>query len=214
MGTDVVWTGRPDKHRAIVRAANLVFGRDGFARATVDAIAREAGVSKKTIYNHFDDKAALFRLAALEATHELSDAIALLADRHLRKILDLERDLIDFGVDRVQAIFNAPEEHAAIARTVRAEVKHLPREVVDAWLEAGPVRSQRDIAAHFLAMRERGLLDFEDADKAAAYYTLLSFTPIAERTFLGALPIGDEEIQQMVAEGVRMFLRLYGAETN
>ena len=76
MGEDTAeHRGRPDKRRAIMRAANLVFGRDGYTRATVDAIAREAGVSKKTIYNHFDDKEALFLTGALEASREPSAEI-------------------------------------------------------------------------------------------------------------------------------------------
>ncbi|GAB3221130.1 TetR/AcrR family transcriptional regulator [Glycomyces halotolerans] len=210
MGTDIVWTGRPDKRHAIVRAANRVFGRDGYSRATVDAIAREAGVSKKTIYNHFEGKESLFLTAALESTRELSDTLTDLADRHLRKILDLETDLADFGVDRAKAVLAAPDEHAAIARTIRAEVTHLPKEVVDAWLDAGPLRSQRDIAEHFRAMADRGLLVFDDADKAAGHFTLLTFTPIAERTFFGALPVDHAETAETVTEGVRLFLRLYG----
>ena len=37
----------------------------GFAGVSIDALARDAGVSKETIYRHFADKEALFR-AALE----------------------------------------------------------------------------------------------------------------------------------------------------
>jgi TetR/AcrR family transcriptional regulator, mexJK operon transcriptional repressor len=33
-----------------------LFLRDGFARTSVDAIVEEAGVSKRTIYNHFGDR--------------------------------------------------------------------------------------------------------------------------------------------------------------
>ena len=37
-----------------------LFLRDGYARTSVDAIAAEAGVSKRTIYNHYGDKESLF----------------------------------------------------------------------------------------------------------------------------------------------------------
>jgi AcrR family transcriptional regulator len=215
MGTEATPArrGRPDKREAILRAASRVFGREGYTRATVDAIAAEAGVSKKTIYNHFADKAELFREAAMDGVEQVSALITVLIDRHLSKILDLQTDLTDFAVDRVKAIFDAPDEHTAFARTIRAEVTHLPRDVLDAWLDAGPLRSQREIAAKLRAMADRGLLDLDDADKAADHYTLLSFTPISDRTFFGALPISDEEIRSLASEGVRMFLRLYGAQS-
>jgi TetR/AcrR family transcriptional regulator, acrAB operon repressor len=45
----------------ILDAARLVFRRDGVSRATLDSIAREAGVSKGAIYWHFENKKALFR---------------------------------------------------------------------------------------------------------------------------------------------------------
>ncbi|MCD0443458.1 TetR/AcrR family transcriptional regulator [Glycomyces sp. A-F 0318] len=205
--------GRPDKREAILRAASRVFGREGYARATVDAIAAEAGVSKKTIYNHFEDKAELFRTAAIEGVRDVSERISVLVDRHLSKILDLQTDLTDFAVDRAEAILDAPDEHTAFSRTIRAEVTSLPRPVIDEWLREGPLRSQREIAAKFRAMADRGLLALDDADKAAEHYTLLSFTPISDRTFFGALPIGGDEVAALAAEGVRMFLRLYGAQS-
>ena len=41
--------GSPAKHRAIMDAAARVFLRQGYAGASVDAIAAEAGVSKRTV---------------------------------------------------------------------------------------------------------------------------------------------------------------------
>jgi hypothetical protein len=103
------------------------------------------------------------------------------------------------------------DDHAAIARTIRAEVTHLPREILDAWMETGPLHSRRVVAEHFKALKAKGFLVFDDAEQASAHYTLLTFTPVAERTFFGALPFTEEELAATTAEGVRMFLRLYGA---
>jgi AcrR family transcriptional regulator len=49
-----------EKDRAIVLAARENFVRDGFAGASMDAIAKSAGVSVKTIYGHFANKDELF----------------------------------------------------------------------------------------------------------------------------------------------------------
>lgn len=48
------------KRQALEKAAVAVFLRDGYAGASVDVIAREAGVSKATLYSHFRSKEALF----------------------------------------------------------------------------------------------------------------------------------------------------------
>lgn len=48
------------KRQAIERAAARVFLRDGYAGASVDVIAREADVSKATLYSHFRSKEELF----------------------------------------------------------------------------------------------------------------------------------------------------------
>ena len=59
-----------DTRRRIVNAAYEFFYRDGFARANVDAIAESAGVTKRTLYNHFESKDALVA-AVLDLQHEL-----------------------------------------------------------------------------------------------------------------------------------------------
>ena len=48
---------RQDRQRArLFAAASAVFARAGFADATAEAIAREAGMSKATFYEHFGNK--------------------------------------------------------------------------------------------------------------------------------------------------------------
>ena len=48
---------RQDRQRArLFAAASAVFARNGFADATAEAIAREAGMSKATFYEHFGNK--------------------------------------------------------------------------------------------------------------------------------------------------------------
>jgi AcrR family transcriptional regulator len=44
------------QRRRLFRAAAIVFARGGYVEATAEAIAREAGMSKATFYEHFDNK--------------------------------------------------------------------------------------------------------------------------------------------------------------
>lgn len=51
---------KPDKRELILEAAARVFGEKGFHQATVEEIAKEAGVGKGTIYQYFDSKDEIF----------------------------------------------------------------------------------------------------------------------------------------------------------
>jgi len=50
--------GRPDatSHAAIERAAFKLFARDGFEGTTLDAIAAELGVGRRTLFNYYPSK--------------------------------------------------------------------------------------------------------------------------------------------------------------
>ncbi|PZG20231.1 TetR/AcrR family transcriptional regulator, partial [Nonomuraea aridisoli] len=57
----------------LVRAARDLFGADGYAATTIDAVAAAAGMTKGAAYHHFAGKAELFRAAF---TAELADVAA------------------------------------------------------------------------------------------------------------------------------------------
>ena len=72
-----------DRRRQLLGSANSLFARDGLAGLTMVALADEAGVSRRLVYDHFPDLAALFHAffddraagyrasidAAFDATH-------------------------------------------------------------------------------------------------------------------------------------------------
>jgi AcrR family transcriptional regulator len=49
------------KQEAILQGAIQIFLRSGYAGTSMDQVAAEAGVSKQTIYSHFQDKEGLFK---------------------------------------------------------------------------------------------------------------------------------------------------------
>lgn len=67
--------GRPpvleehERRSRILNAAEAVFAEMGYGDATMEEVARAAGMAKKTIYKHFADKPALFR--ALVQSHDV-----------------------------------------------------------------------------------------------------------------------------------------------
>jgi AcrR family transcriptional regulator len=202
--------GMPEKRRAIVEAARTVFGREGYSRAGVDTIALEAGVSKRTIYNHFTDKEQLFQIVALEGAEQVTEAVGEILERHLRKIVDVREDLIAFGLERVAAVTAFPD-HFALVRTIEAEVTRIPSAVLEVWKEVGPLSSHKKLAPYLRRIADRGLLALDDdAERAANHFNLLTITDVNQRTFYGAVSLPEAEVSGIVIRGVDTFLRLYG----
>ena len=202
----VLREGAPAKRAAIENAALALFLRDGFARTSVDAVAREAGVSKRTVYDYYGDKQTLF-LDVLGRTQAGYQArFRELLDRTLpADAPDLEAALIAFGRAFSSGVAQA-EDRSAMVRLMVAEAPHFP-ELLERWRGVGP--EQQMLADRLAQFAERGLLDISDPVEAAAHLGNLATAQANSRTLYGRLPIPDEELAGLVASGVRVFLRAY-----
>jgi AcrR family transcriptional regulator len=196
-----------EKRKAIIRAAQEVFLREGFTRASVDAIAATAGVSKRTVYNHYADKEELFLSVIEETIAPVITRFAEITERHLRTIADLERDLTAFGRDWVRMTVLFPE-HAALLRLVIAEATHFPH-AVDAWRRAGADQSRQVLTEHLGRIADQGLLDIPDIDEAARHLTALVCNPPQSLSFFGTLHLADTDIDELVTSAIRAFLQIY-----
>lgn len=208
--TRVPARGRPAKHAAILDAARRVFLREGYTRASMDAIAAEAGVSKRTVYNHFGDKEGLFSVIVEQSSASVAEDFARTADRHLGDPRDAEEALVAFGDAWASPGLHRPD-HGALVRLLIAEALHFP-EAVRVWLDTGPGPVRRGLAARLRAMADRGLLSLPEGgeETAAEHYVALVQTPATNRSFFNAAPLEEDERRALVRSGVAAFLRIYG----
>jgi AcrR family transcriptional regulator len=201
--------GRPDKHRAITDAARTVFGRDGYVRTSIDAIAAEAGVSTRTIYNHFAGKEQLFSAVLHASAAQVADGFLDTVERELTGA-DLERDLIALG-HAFAAQSTAFPEHFAMVRQIRAEAPHFPRAIIDAWQQAGPLRVQGEVARRLRQLAADGLLRICDPSRAAIHFSALVTAGIPIRPY-DSSALSERQTRDIVTAGVDAFLNGYGAE--
>ncbi len=197
--------GWSDKRDAILAAGLRVFGRDGYTRGSIDAIAIEATVSTRTIYNHFGDKETLFRNVIERSATQVADAQTEVIARHLDAVDDLEADLITFCQTWATP---TPEfsQHFALVHQINAEVAHIPTATLDSWQAIGPLRVRRELAVRMRHLAERGLIAAPDPDLAASHLILLTATEVANRTYLAAKPPSSAEVTRLVTAGVHTFL--------
>lgn len=197
-----------DKRRAILDGARVTFAREGYSRASIDAIASAADVSTRTLYNHFGDKARLFQEVIQTSATEVAEAQLGLIERHLGDVTDVEAALTAFAVAWARP---NPEfaDHFALVQQIKAEVGHLPPAVVTAWQQAGPHRVQARLARCLRELAGRGLLRVDDPDRAAFHLSLLAAAEVDSRSYHGAIPVPAEEIAALATAGVRVFLHGY-----
>jgi AcrR family transcriptional regulator len=195
-------TVRVDKQRALLDGALRVFARDGYTRASIDALAAEAGVSSRTIYNHYGDKAALFRAVILDSSDRVADREVAIADTLLGRVVDLESDLVEFGIR-----WATPDPdfapHFALVRQIRADMDHIDPATITAWQERGPLRVRQALADHLRRLSDDGLLSVSNPSLAALHLVQLTAGSVA------AVP-PDADREEVVRAGIAVFLRAYG----
>jgi AcrR family transcriptional regulator len=206
--TPTLRQGSPAKRAAIVRAALDVFVHEGYARASVDAIAHAAGVSKRTIYDYYGGKERLFLSAVKETADAQAAAFRDLLDRTLGDVTqgtDLEAALTAFGRAFATEVARSTER-AAVMRLMIAEAPHFPA-LLQPSPEDRPV--QRALTGRLAELGEQGILDVPDPVEAAELLGLLVTGRINHRSWYGTVQLDDAEIDQLVTGGVRVFLRAY-----
>ncbi|MBK6496053.1 MAG: TetR/AcrR family transcriptional regulator [Gemmatimonadetes bacterium] len=115
------WQRRPaDRRQEILAAAMLVFGEEGYAKATLAQVARKAGISAATVSHYFGSKAALFEAMVSEEAMVISDddPLLLVGPDGFRGLL---HQLVDEKLERL----NRPDM-ARLTLTVLREMHTFP----------------------------------------------------------------------------------------
>ena len=193
---------RRAKREAIEEAGLSVFARLGYARASIDLIADEAGVSTRTIYNHFENKLQLFSSVLVASATHVADAFLEQVDAGFSGT-DPEADLIVIAQAIVAHRVRFPE-HFALVRRISAESDQFPRDLIDAWQEAGPRPVRAGIVGCLEQLGEAGDLAITDADLAARHLVALVNSERLTNPEPGSSP-GDTEINA----NIRVFLHGY-----
>lgn len=191
------------KAAKILEAARRVFMADGYGAASMDTIAKVAGVSKATVYAHFAGKDRLFA-AIIAQQCRLHSAIPALED--------VERSTPDEALRALGRNFAdlvLSPEVLDLYRIVVAETARFP-ELGRTLYETGPKRGIGRLAEYLQRLTDRGLLDVPEPHIAARQF----FGMIRSDLYLRRMfNISDAEVgisvEQMVDSSVEMFLRAY-----
>ena len=206
VGSPVESTRRRDKRRAILDAAAPVFGELGYERASVDAIAASARVSKPTIYSYFGNKEQLFRESVADSANRLNEDA-----REAVRTLVISEKSWRRSLDQMGCALTAchrSECAVALNRLVNAEMARDP-EVALAVRRAGYEPIVEALAGRLAMLSNKGLLKIEEPLTAARQFIALTQAEIADLTELGTVTVSDAAVRRAVAAGVEVFVRAY-----
>ena len=192
------------KFKQVLAGARKVFLRDGFAGASVDDIAREAGVSKATLYSYFPDKQLMFSevFRAELALGADEPMVGVSADRPAGEGLPLM--LQDIARRMVSA------EAVRSYRIGVAESARFPELALE-YHELVHKRRCQEVRHYLERWVRRGELEVEDLGLAAEQLIALAAVMLRDQAlFLGQDKISEAVIRRMTQGSAQMFMATYG----
>ena len=204
-----VRSGRPSKADAlrlrerILSAATELFLAEGYGSTSIEAVAARAHISKRTLYDRFEDKAALFAAAV----HEVIAHIRPPPDVPLIEGASLPEMLHRLA----QFILNAALAPPALAlyRLVHAEAARFPQLARAVEGDAGNLEAVTLIGNLLARELPESNLGVEDREFAAAQFIFMVMTIPRRRAIGYGAAMTAAELDIWAGKVVRLFLDGY-----
>ncbi|MGB9153474.1 MAG: TetR/AcrR family transcriptional regulator [Alphaproteobacteria bacterium] len=201
--------GRPKdavKREEIVKAATTLFMENGYELTSMEAVARQAGVSKLTIYSHFADKSELFRAIIQYRCDKLGMPLSFLSEAET----PVKQALLKIARHAVSLIFRA--DSIRLMRVVQAEALHHP-EIVQIYYEVGPKRVKAAFADLLCDFDRQKQLSIRDSVRASEQFFSLLKGEMLQRTLMFQTTAPDEkELDKHIKATVDFFLAAYSPQ--
>jgi AcrR family transcriptional regulator len=193
------------KRRQILDGARTVFMDLGFDGASMNEIARAAGVSKGTLYVYFADKNRLFEAIVQEEALAHGQVVF-----NFDPARDVETTLREFGKAYIELVCR-PGGGSAI-RTVMAIAERMP-DVGRRYYENVLEKTINRLADYLQAHIRPNDLAIEDCQLAASqFHQMCQASLFLPWVFQAAPAPSATRIAEVVESATRMFLAMYRAK--
>ncbi len=192
------------KRDQILDAATRVFLQYGYEGTSMDRVAAESGAARRTLYNQFDGKEALF--AAMTARIWASFPVFDIT-RDEESLRDPKVGLTRLG--RAVSDFWIPAEAVAFLRMVIAEGPRFPA-LTKTFFEKGKAPAMDAIATYLEVLSKRKLVTVKNAKLAARQFLGLIDEPLLWVRVIGVDETYSRRERDVIVENaVDMFLGFY-----
>jgi TetR/AcrR family transcriptional regulator, mexJK operon transcriptional repressor len=184
----------------LIAAATRVFLRDGYGAASIDKVAREAGISTRTIYGRFRNKADL--LVSVITRLVERDMATVFATAELDR-LEVRKALVTIG-ETIAGRACDPQA-AALFRIVSAEARRFPA-LAEKMRANTKTRVLNAIATYFRGQIQKGNLSLADPERSARLFIQMVCAELHECLLFGS----PEEISKLdFAAHVDLVVRIF-----
>jgi AcrR family transcriptional regulator len=189
----------------ILRTAARVFLTHGYEESSMDQIALESGVARRTLYNQFGAKKALFDATMAQMWDRMPlDAIiaATAAVKPPEEVL--------YSIGRTIASFWAPPEAVAFMRLVIWESSRFP-ELGESFFDNGREPARRAVTEYVRRLSGDRGFRIEDPDLAAAQFidVILGEVLLGRLVASSTTALDEDRCDYVVREAVALFLTRY-----
>jgi len=189
-----------------LKAALHVFSQSGFSGASMDLIAKEAGLSKPTLYQYFDSKDALFKAMMAAPRDAMMLAFQTSAD------VDMVGQMLRFSWVYAETVMRP--DFLSLARLVIAEAHRFP-EIGRDYQASGPDKVLAGLMAFLDQQRDLGRLRFDHTDLAAEdFWGLILSGPRNRALHNPDIEISHDMLARSIQNGLAVFLRAYSTNPN
>ncbi|AGL82968.1 MULTISPECIES: TetR/AcrR family transcriptional regulator [Pseudomonas] len=201
-----VGPGRPKdlaKRQAILEAAKVLFLSNGYASTSMDAVAAEAGVSKLTVYSHFNDKETLFTAAVVAKCEEQLPTLIY----ELTPDTPVENVLLNIARG-FHHLINS-DESVNLHRLIMTLGSQDPK-LSQIFIEAGPERVLLGMERLLAKINQLGTLRIDKPRNAAEHFFCMLKGGANFRLLYGCgEPLRGAAAEEHVQEVVALFIRAY-----
>jgi TetR/AcrR family transcriptional repressor of mexJK operon len=197
--------GRPtpaqqeQRHQELLNVALDVFLERGFEPATMEEIAIQVGMSKRTVYARYEDKGALFKAAVRRAIERYTVPRAVVESVATD---DLEETLVAIARQRIANV--ATPVATKLQRILSAQSYRFP-ELFNAAFEEGAGPTISFLGDLFARYHAQGKITVTEPQRAASAFLSLAVGGPA-RIIVSGNRLDDTEIEKHVRFAVGLFL--------
>ncbi len=194
---------RERKHQAIIDAAIKVFLQNGFEASSMDEVAREAGVSKRTVYDHFGNKEKLFQTILVEHWNFVFEINEPLFDTSK----SITESLSDFAKKFMTFLYQPKTIN--LFRLLIGESGRLSH-LLDALLVNEKAPFTKELITYLDSQQKNGKFKIKDAELAASFFMGMLKEPHFWPMMLGFTTLKQVKHQnQFIKEAVEIFIKTY-----
>lgn len=196
------------KGELIVNAARKLFLEEGFGATSMDAIAHQAGVSKPTLYSHFQNKHSLFSEVMVMLCNETG------GPNMIEEIFTSQRPPHLVLIQAGKFLLNRALHPTGIAlfRTVLAEAPKFP-ELGKVFWETGPQRFTERLSQYLASQKRKSRFRIPNPLAAAELFRAMIIGTYVLPALVGVAPtMTDKERDRRITHTVSAFLNSLGSQ--